>query len=215
MTHVGKKITLRTSGRFGGFLGATQFRLAFPSFRNVAEKRSKEITALGNNRVRNCDFDRKLSPRAVKSREFEPLIHNRSFAGFEKPSKTGAMCFSKRGRNNHVAKWLTNRFLARPSEDCDGLGVPTHYLAVGIHADECIVSCVQKQSRTSFALSKLFDGLSPVSIRKRHDDEIRERQCEILFVGSPSALTADVLEAQDSDSGIFLSEWDIEHCPNT
>src|SRR5262245_3133569 len=104
MAHVGKKLTLRASGRFGGFLCPTQFRLVLPSFGNVAEKRSKEIAALGNNRVRNCDFDRKLSPGAVKSREFEPLIHNRSFAGLKKPSKTGAMCFSKRGRDNHVAK---------------------------------------------------------------------------------------------------------------
>src|SRR6188768_952993 len=100
MAHVREEFTFCAGCRFCRFLGLFQFLLALLACRDVADEGSEEVPLVRPNGVGNRDFDRKLTGVPVQRGEFESLVDDGSFAGFEKAAKPPAMPFPKGMRNN-------------------------------------------------------------------------------------------------------------------
>src|SRR5688572_11934549 len=100
MAHVREKLTLRPGCSLGGFLGAPQFRFMLSSLRDVPQKGAKEVAAARTDRIRDRDFDWEFPSGAVKSGEFQPLIHHGCFSRAQKPLKTFSMRLAEFGWND-------------------------------------------------------------------------------------------------------------------
>ena len=74
-----------------------------------------------------------------------------------------------------------------------------------------VVRRVQHQPRPRLALRQVLHGLPPIGVGQRDDDEVGEREGEVLLVERPRPRAADVLDAQHAEGPVFLPQRHVEH----
>ena len=118
-------------------------------------------------------------------------------------------------RDDRLDQELADDLFTRPSERRFGLRVPHRDSARRIDADVGVVCRVHDQVRAGIAFRQAGERLPPLFLGDGHDDEVADRDAEVLLVDGPGPGAAHVLRAQDAESAVVALQRDVEHGADT
>ena len=179
------------------------------------EKRAEEEPLLDAHRRRHGELDRELASGSIQSTQLEPLIDDRGFAGrVEAPHARGVSVAECR-RDDRLHQLLAEYLFTRPSERRFGLRVPRHDPPCRVDADVRIVCRLHDLVRAGIAFRQAGQCLPPLFLGDGHDDQVADRDAEVLLVDGPGPGAAHVLRAQDAESAVVALQRDVEHGADT
>ena len=211
VAHVRKELAFRPGSRLGRLLRAMQLGVSLTSIRDVPEERPKEEAIPHAHRRRDRELDREFATSSMKGRQLETLVHHRGFTGFVEPSHPAGVGVPKCVWNDRLGQVPAEHFVVRPSEGRLGLRVPRNDLSGRIHADKGVVRGIHDETRAGFTLGQTSKRVPTLLLRNGHDDEVADRDGEVLLIDRPGSRASHVLGAQNTHGGVVVPQRHVEH----
>ena len=124
------------------------------------------------------------------------------------------MRLAKRRGDDRLGQVPAEDLVARPAERRFGLRVPRGDAARRIDADEGIVRRVDDQPRASVAFRETGERAPPFLLRDGDDDEIGDRDREVLLIDGPGSRTCRRVRRRARRPCVVVPQRHVQHGAN-